>query len=248
MSRTTIKMENVTLRYPRQRVTMGPIGKSLKSLLKIHRHTADYFTALKNITLGIKEGEVLGIIGDNGAGKSTMLRLISGIYQPDEGTVKSSGNISLLAGLGVGFNVNLSGRENIYLYGSILGHSKQIMDTLMESIIDFSGLENFIDQPLRTFSSGMRARLGFSVASAIEPDILLIDEVLGVGDSDFKRKSLERIQQMVDNARTVVIVSHSVDMIKQICNRLVLIQDGQITAVGSPSHVIEAYQNGMESH
>ena len=248
MSRTTIKMENVTLRYPRQRVTMGSIGKSLKNLLKIHRHTADYFTALKNITLGIKEGEVLGLIGDNGAGKSTMLRLISGIYRPDEGTVKSSGNISLLAGLGVGFNVNLSGRENIYLYGSILGHSKQIMDTLMKSIIDFSGLDNFIDQPLRTFSSGMRARLGFSVASAIEPDILLIDEVLGVGDSNFKKKSLERIQQMVDNARTVVIVSHSIDMIKEICNRLVLIQNGEITAVGSPSYVIEVYQNRMESH
>ena len=248
MSRTTIKMENVTLRYPRQRVTMGSIGKSLKNLLKIHRHTADYFTALKNITLGIKEGEVLGLIGDNGAGKSTMLRLISGIYRPDEGTVKSSGNISLLAGLGVGFNVNLSGRENIYLYGSILGHSKQIMDTLMKSIIDFSGLDNFIDQPLRTFSSGMRARLGFSVASAIEPDILLIDEVLGVGDSHFKKKSLERIQQMVDNARTVVIVSHSIDMIKEICNRLVLIQNGEITAVGSPSYVIDVYQNRMESH
>ena len=183
----------------------------------------------------------MGIIGRNGCGKSTLLRTISGIYRPSEGTVKSRGQLFLLAGIRIGFTGNLTGRENAYLYGSILGHSKQKMDELMPSIIEFSELHEYIDMPLRTYSSGMTARLGFSVATAVQPEILLIDEVLAVGDQEFKERSKERILEMVDNAGTVVIVSHSFGLLKTICDRLILLENGLIKASGDPAHVIEVY-------
>lgn len=243
MTRTTIKVKHATVRFPRTRLTLGSIEKSLMSLLRIKTVKEDHFTALKDISLEIAEGEVVGIIGRNGSGKSTLLRIIAGIYRPDEGYAWSCGRISLLAGLGLGFNVNLTGRENIYLYGSILGHSKGTMDRLMDSIIDFSELNDFIDQPLRTYSSGMRARIGFAVASAVRPDILLIDEVLAVGDVEFKERSKKRIQEMVSEAGTVVIVSHSFGLLKQICDRMLLIDQGRLKATGDPAHVIDVYYN-----
>ena len=188
----------------------------------------------------------MGIIGRNGCGKSTLLRTISGIYRPSEGIVKSRGQLFLLAGIRIGFTGNLTGRENAYLYGSILGHSKQKMDELMPSIIEFSELHEYIDMPLRTYSSGMTARLGFSVATAVQPEILLIDEVLAVGDQEFKERSKERILDMVDNAGTVVIVSHSFGLLKNICDRLILLENGLIKASGDPTHVIEVYHGRAE--
>jgi ABC-type polysaccharide/polyol phosphate transport system ATPase subunit len=148
-----------------------------------------------------------------------------------------------MAGLGIGFNVNLSGRENVYLYGSILGNSNEAMNGLMESIIDFSDLNGFIDQPLRTYSAGMRARLGFSIASAVKPDILLIDEVLSVGDQEFREKSMARILEIVKGSRTVIIVSHNFNIMKQICTRLIMIEKGEIMANGKPEEVIDIYFN-----
>jgi len=246
MSETTILVENVSIKFPKTRVTLGTIEKSVINLLKLGGNKQDYFAALKGVSFEIKKGEIIGIIGRNGAGKSTLLRVISGIYRPDEGIAKSKGQISLLAGLGVGFNVNLTGRENVYLYGSLLGHSKKTMVDLIESIIDFSGLHEFIDEPLRTYSSGMRTRLGFSVASIINPDILLIDDIFGVGDLEFRRRSTKRIQEMVSDAGTVVIVSHSFDMLKQICTRLIMIDNGQLVAIGKPEFVIDVYQGKAE--
>ena len=201
---------------------------------------------MKGISLDIKQGEVVGIIGRNGCGKSTLLRAISGIYRPSNGLVRSSGQIFLLAGIRIGFTGNLTGRENAYLYGSILGHSKQKMDQLMPSIIEFSELEEFIDMPLRTYSSGMTARLGFSVATAVQPEILLIDEVLAVGDQEFKERSKERILEMVGNAGTVVIVSHSFGLMKNICDRLILLEDGVVKASGDPAYVIDVYHGKAE--
>ncbi|MAL52528.1 MAG: hypothetical protein CMQ68_00265 [Gammaproteobacteria bacterium] len=202
----------------------------------------DDFIALDGVSLQLFEGEIVGIIGKNGSGKSTLLRTISGIYSPDKGTVRTKGQISLLARLGIGFNVHLTGRENIYLYGSILGHSKRTMDGLIDEIISFSGLELSIDKPLRTYSSGMKARLSFSVASAVKSEILLIDEVLGVGDYDFKEKSKIRMQEMVDEAATVVIVSHNLPILEQMCSRLILIDDGKIKAIGEPKEIIDIYK------
>jgi ABC-type polysaccharide/polyol phosphate transport system ATPase subunit len=243
MSEAVIKVENVSIKFPKTRITLGTVESSLMRLIKFKSATKDFFVALDNINLEVNEGEILGIIGPNGSGKSTLLRTISGIYRPDEGTVISCGQITLMAGLGIGFNVNLSGRENVYLYGSILGNSNEVMNGLMESIIDFSGLNEFIDQPLRTYSAGMRARLGFSIASAVNPEILLIDEVLSVGDQEFRERSMNKILEMVEGSRTVVIVSHNFSIMKKICTRLVMIDKGKVTAIGEPEEVIEAYTN-----
>ena len=246
MSDVTIQVENVSIKFPKTRVTLGTIEKSLMSLIKLGNHDDNYFTALENVSFEIKKGEIIGIIGKNGAGKSTLLRVISGIYRPDKGVAKSTGKISLLAGLGVGFNVNLTGRENVYLYGSLLGHSKKMMNEVIDSIIEFSGLSDFIDEPLRTYSSGMRTRLGVSVASIINPDILLIDDIFGVGDLEFRKRSTQRIQEMVSDAGSVVIVSHSFDMLKQICTRLLMIEKGNLVAIGDPAYVIDVYHGNAE--
>ncbi len=199
------------------------------------------FTALHELNLEVMKGEVLGVIGRNGSGKSTMLRVMAGIYRPDDGSVKVSGRTSLLAGVSVGLNQNLTGRENVHLYGSILGHTKEVMSGMMGDILDFSELGEFIDQPLRTYSSGMKARLGLAIASAIEPEILLIDEVLGVGDPQFREKSKQRILNLVQSTATVVLVSHSFGLMKEICDRLVLVDKGKIVAIGEPDDVIKSY-------
>jgi len=243
MSRTTIKLEDVTLQFPRKRVTLEPFGRSLLSLLRGgRRRDDDTFTALNHVTMDVEEGEVVGIVGRNGAGKSTLLRIIAGIYRPDRGSAKTLTHPVLLAGFGVGFNVNLSGRENAFLYGSILGHPRPVIHDLLAGIIEFSGLEAFIDQPLRTYSSGMRARLGFSVATAVQPDILLLDEALGVGDEEFRKRSSERIRDMLKEARTVVIASHSMPILGQVCTRAILVDAGEITYRGTLVNVARVYR------
>ena len=242
MSKINVEVDNITIQFPKTKPFFGTIENSISSFLKMEATETDDFIALDGVSLQLFEGEIVGIIGKNGSGKSTLLRTISGIYSPDKGTVRTKGQISLLARLGIGFNVHLTGRENIYLYGSILGHSKKTMDGLINEIISFSGLELSIDKPLRTYSSGMKTRLSFSVASAVKSEILLIDEVLGVGDYDFKEKSKIRMQEMVDEAATVVIVSHSLPILEQMCNRLILIDDGKIKAIGEPKEIIDIYK------
>jgi ABC-type polysaccharide/polyol phosphate transport system ATPase subunit len=199
------------------------------------------FEALKNVDIAISKGEVVGIIGRNGSGKSTLLRVMSGIYQPDKGVAMSSATVNLLSNVKIGFNGNLSGRENVYLYGSILGHSREKMTAMIDSIVSFAELEDFIDQPLKTYSSGMQARLGLSVASAVKPEILLIDEVLAVGDASFKERSRHRIKEMVDDASTVVIVSHNLGYLKKVCHRMVLMENGKIVQCGDPEETIKIY-------
>jgi ABC-type polysaccharide/polyol phosphate transport system ATPase subunit len=184
---------------------------------------------------------VIGIIGRNGSGKSTLLRVISGIYPPDEGTVHAAGDISLLAGLGTGFSAHQTGRENALLYGSILGHGEEEMLAKLDEIIEFSELGSFIDEPLRTYSAGMKARLGLAVASAIKPNILLIDEVLGVGDPNFREKSKKKILDMVKGASTVVIVSHSFGLMTDICDRVILLHQGKVMHDGPPQESIKKY-------
>lgn len=243
MSHTTINLKDVTLQFPRRRVTLEPFGRSLLNLLRGGRQREDdAFTALHKVSLDIKEGEVVGVIGRNGAGKSTLLRIIAGIYRPDSGSARTLTHPVLLAGFGVGFNVNLSGRENAYLYGSIAGHPRHVINDLLPEIIEFSGLADFIDQPLRTYSSGMRARLGFSVATAVQPDILLLDEALGVGDEEFRKRSSERIRTMLKQAHTVVIASHSFSILTQVCTRAILVDKGKITYRGTLINVGRVYR------
>jgi len=234
MNSNAVEIENVTLHFPKQKGLL----KSLKNLLLWKN---DKFTVLRDVNINIKKGEVLGVIGKNGSGKSTLLRIISGIYPADNGTCKTAGRISLLAGLGTGFSGHQTGRENAILYGSILGHDEEEMISKLPEIIEFSELGPFIDEPVRTYSSGMKARLGLAVASAISPDILLIDEVLGVGDPQFKEKSKKRILDLVNSTSTVVLVSHSFALMTEICDRLAFIHKGKIISVGDPENIIKLY-------
>ena len=234
MTKTAIQLKDISLHFPKQR---NPLAIVLDFIKKNDRK----FTALKGVNIKINQGEVIGIIGRNGSGKSTLLRVISGIYPPDTGEVQAAGDISLLAGLGTGFSGHQTGRENALLYGSILGHDEDEMREKLDDIIEFSELGDFIDEPLRTYSAGMKARLGLAVASAIHPHILLIDEVLGVGDPNFKEKSKEKILSMVKGASTVVIVSHSFGLMTDICDRVILLHHGEVMHDGPPQESIKKY-------
>lgn len=201
----------------------------------------DEFWALKSINLDIKKGETIGIIGENGSGKSTLLKLIARILFPDEGYISTKGKIAALIEIGAGFHSELSGKENIYINGSILGFTKKEIDASLEEIIDFSGLERFIDNPIKTYSSGMYVRLGFSIAIHVNPDILLIDEILAVGDENFQKKCLQKINGFKNEGKTIVIVSHDLGTIENICDRVFLLDNGMIFSEGSPVDVISEY-------
>ena len=200
------------------------------------------FKALDDITFQVKKGERLAIMGLNGAGKSTLLKAIVGVYKPTSGSVTKVGVMAPLIELGAGFDPEYTGKENIYLYGAILGYSREFLDTKIQDIIDFSELGDFINVPLKNYSSGMKSRLGFSIATAVEPDILILDEVLSVGDAKFRRKSLAKVQSMFDNGVTVLFVSHSIDQVLAICDRAILLQKGKIIAEGTAEEVAVVYE------
>jgi ABC-type polysaccharide/polyol phosphate transport system ATPase subunit len=189
----------------------------------------------------VRKGEVLGIIGHNGSGKSTLLKLMAGVFPPDTGSIAIRGSVSLLAGVGVGFHKDLTGRENAYLYGALMGRTQEQIDNLIDEIQQFAELKHHFDRPFRTYSSGMKSRLGISVATAFNPDLLLIDEVLGVGDASFKEKSKRRVRQMIDESGAVVIVSHSLGLLKEICDRIIVLENGKIVYKGDPVIAVETY-------
>lgn len=203
-------------------------------LIKLSKHELFYkeFWALQDINIKVNRGEVVGIVGFNGAGKSTMLKVISGILKPTHGTVKIHGSIAPLIELGAGFDAELSGRENIYLNGAVLGISKKDMDDKVEEIIEFSELKDFIDIPVKNYSSGMYARLGFAIATSVEPEILIVDEILSVGDYKFQEKSKNRILEMMNSGTTIIIVSHSVDQVRELCNKVIWLDKGKIKDCG----------------
>jgi len=234
MKKSVIILNNVSLNFPK---VMGFFSLIRNFFAKKNRG----FTALSEVSLEVKSGEVFGLIGKNGSGKSTILRVISGIYPPDDGECRVTGKMSLLAGLGTGFSPHQTGIENALLYGSILGHDEKSMMDKLDEIIEFSELGDFIYQPIRTYSAGMKARLGLAVASAIEPDILLIDEVLGVGDPQFREKSKRRILDLVSRTGTVVIVSHSFGLMTEICDRVGVVHKGRLQMIGSPEKAISKY-------
>ncbi len=233
-----ISVKNVALDYP-----MLKDGKRFikERITKRFKKGANLFRALTNVSIDIQKGEVVGLIGPNGAGKSTLLRMMAGIIPPDEGEIWTRGRVDLLAGVGAGMQGNLSGIENVELSGSIYGMSKQEIADKIEEIIEFSGVGKFISQPVRTYSSGMKARLGFSISAHICPDILLIDEVFAVGDASFGRKSRSKITELIQGGSTVVIVSHDVQAIQSLCSRAYFMSKGEVCSTGDLNEAVSMY-------
>lgn len=199
------------------------------------------YTPLKDISFDLRRGETVGIIGRNGAGKSTLLRLIAGILEPDGGRIINHGARVSLLSLGVGFVPHITGRQNAMLSGMLLGLHRNEIEQKMDAIIGFSGLDQFIDQPLHTYSSGMRARLGFTVAIQVDPDVLLIDEVLGVGDEEFRTKSTNEMKRLIRSDKTIVLVSHNIPTVRELCDRLVWVENGHVKQFGATEEVLSKY-------
>ncbi len=220
-----------------------------KSLLHFKRRTVDRFVAVKGISFYVRQGEILGIIGKNGSGKSTTLNALAGIFSPDSGTIDLKGHSISLLSIGVGFQREMTGRENIILSGMLLGFSEEEVRAKEPEIVEFAELGDFIDMPVRTYSSGMYSKLAFSITAILETDIMLIDEVLSVGDQKFKKKSYNKMKSLISNEdRTVVIVSHSIETLKELCDTVMWMHDGQIKRIGEPGPVLEEYVNFMENN
>lgn len=219
----------------------------MKSLFHSTGEREKVFRAVNRVSFEVEQGEILGIVGKNGSGKSTMLRAIAGIFRPDEGCIDLKDNTISLMSIGVGFNNEISGRENIILSGMLLGFTEKEMRQKIEAIIDFAEIGDFIDMPVKTYSSGMHSKLAFAITANLETDIMLVDEVLSVGDERFKKKSLAKMKELItDDNRTVVIVSHDLNTMKELCNRILWIHNGEIKDIGSPDIIIEKYREFMK--
>lgn len=214
-------------------------------VIKLMKHQLFFkdFVALDDISFEVKAGEVFGIVGTNGSGKSTLLKIISGILEPTSGTVQTNGRISPLIELGAGFDGNLTARENIFLNGAVLGYSKAFLEEKYESIVEFAELRDFLEMPIKNYSSGMVARIAFAIATMVKPDILIVDEILSVGDFLFQQKCEERIRGLMADGTTVLIVSHSIDQIRQLCSRVLWIEKGKQMRLGETEEVCDAYMN-----
>ena len=203
------------------------------------------FLAMDNVSFNVEKGETLGLIGSNGAGKSTTLKVISGILKPTEGSVITRGNIVPMLELGAGFDLELTGKENIYLNGAILGYTKEYLESKYEEIVDFAEIREFIDMPIRNYSSGMMARLAFSIASVVQPEILIVDEILAVGDVKFQEKSYKRMQELMSGGATVLFVSHDLKKIEQLCDHVVWLEKGSVKQYGDTKEVCSAYRKAQ---
>lgn len=201
----------------------------------------DYFWALKDIDFRINKGDVVGIIGANGAGKSTLLKVVSGVYKPTTGTVEVNGKISPMIELGAGFDGELTARENIYLNGAILGYSKEFLEQKFDEIVEFSELKDFLDVPVKNFSSGMVAKLAFSISTIVDPEVLIVDEILSVGDIKFQEKSKNKMMSMIEGGTTVLYVSHSIDSIKELCSKVIWLDHGKIVKMGDTKENCDEY-------
>lgn len=219
---------------------------SIKKSLFSKKSKIEIFEAVKGVSFKVPKGEIMGIVGKNGSGKSTMLRAIAGIFSPDEGSIDLHGNSISLLSIGVGFQKKLSGRENIYLSGMLLGFTEDEINRKIDEIIEFSELKKFIDKPVKSYSSGMYSKLAFSITAVLETEIMLIDEVLSVGDAKFKNKSYDKMKQLItDKDRTVIIVSHNSDTIKSLCNSVLWLHEGKMRMMGSPEIVMPEYEAFM---
>ena len=241
-----LKVEDVSIRFNLSKEKVDNLKELLIKRLKGEKIRFNEFWALKNVSFNLYKGDRLGILGLNGAGKSTLLKVIAGVYKPTSGKVKRYGHIAPMIELGAGFDPNYTGRENIYLYGSVLGFSRDFLDSKYEEILEFSELGDFIDVPIKNYSSGMKARLGFSIATVVEPEILILDEVLSVGDAKFKKKCEKRMQTMFDKGVTVLFVSHSLAQVERLCNKAILLEQGKLIAQGDIKEVADLYRKKLE--
>lgn len=240
MSKTAIEVDNVSMKFNLSREKVD----SLKDyIFKTIKREIQYneFRALKNVSFSVEKGDRVGILGLNGAGKSTLLKVISGVFKPTEGHVDKHGKMVPLLELGAGFDPQYTGKENIYLYGAMLGYTKKFIDSKYDEIVEFSELQKFMDVPVKNYSSGMKSRLGFSIATVVEPKILILDEVLSVGDAKFRKKSEKKIMSMFDSGVTVLFVSHSLEQVQRLCNKAMILEKGKLIAYGDIDPISEQY-------
>ena len=240
MSKKVIRVSEVSMRFRMNSDRILSLKEFVTTALRGKLRYGE-FTALENVSFSVRKGETLGLIGRNGAGKSTLLKIISGILKPTAGSVECLGNIVPMLELGSGFDMDLTGRENIFLNGAILGYSEGFLKAKYDEIVDFSELGGFIDTPIRNYSSGMLARLAFSVATEVQPEILIVDEILSVGDAAFQEKSKKRMLELMGGGTTVLFVSHSLEQVRELCNKVVWLENGQVKMYGRADEVCDAY-------
>lgn len=242
MSEYAVEVKNVNMKFNLEREKTSSLKEYFIKLLKKDLEYNE-FHALKNVSFQIKKGESFAIVGSNGSGKSTILKIISGIFKPTSGEVVVNGSVAPLIELGTGFDMELTARENIFLNGAVLGYSRRFMSDNFDEIISFAEIEEFVDVPLKNFSSGMIARLGFAIATLVRPDILIVDEILSVGDQAFQSKCEKRMDEMTANGTTLILVSHSIEQVKKVCTKGVWINKGNVEATGLIDDIYAAYSS-----
>ncbi len=241
MAENMIEVENVTMKFRMSDEPLNSLKEVFTTAVK-GKLRFNEFLALDHVSFTLEKGKTLGLIGKNGAGKSTTLKLISGILKPTEGTIRTYGNIVPMLELGAGFDLELTGKENIYLNGAILGYSKEYLESKYDEIVDFAEIREFIDMPIRNYSSGMMARLAFSIASVVQPEILIVDEILAVGDVAFQEKSFNRMKELMSGGATVLFVSHDLEKIEEMCDKVIWLDHGKVVMFGDTDEVCSAYR------
>lgn len=236
-----IEVSDVVLRYRLDRNNVGSVKEAAVRLIK-RDHSYESVLALDGLSFNVEPGEIFGVVGPNGAGKSTLMKIIARVLPPTSGRVIVRGSVAPMIELGAGFNPEFTARENVIIYGALLGRDPKYMRERVDAIVEWAGVADFVDIPVRTFSSGMKGRLAFSVATDIEPDILLVDEVLAVGDQAFRKKSIARMESLILGGASVVIVSHALPLVRRLCERVMWIDSGRVKMVGPAQEVVEAYE------
>lgn len=242
MKETVIEVNDVSMHFNLMVERVDSIKEYVMKLVKGKLLYND-FVALSHVSFKVQKGEIVGLVGLNGAGKSTLLKIIAGVLKPIEGKVITRGTIAPLIEVGAGFDPELTARENVYLNGAILGHDRKFMDSKFDEIIDFAELQNFVDVPVKNFSSGMYARLGFAIATMVQPDILIVDEVLSVGDYKFQQKCEKRIREMIQNGVTIILVSHEIKLIQKLCTKVIWLEHGSVKDIGNAEIISKEYES-----
>ncbi len=241
MAEKVLRVDNVSMKFNLSKEKHDSLKEYVIAMLKKQLQYNEFW-ALSDVSFELERGDRLGILGFNGAGKSTLLKVIAGVFKPTIGSVERHGVLAPLIELGAGFDPQYTGMENIYLYGACLGYSHKFIDEKLQDIIDFSELKDFIDVPLKNYSSGMKARLGFAIATIVEPDMLILDEVLSVGDAKFKKKSMNKLMSLLEKNVTVLFVSHNIDQVQKLCNKAIILDKGKMIASGGVDEVTSKYE------